>query len=144
MTAYTLRDAAVHDYEFLYNLHVATMKQYVEQTWGWDEARTANMFQERFHRSDYQIVVVDGRDIGAINREKREDTIYISNIEIIPEYQGRGIGTAITNSILAEARRDGLSVTLRVLKVNPARHWYERLGFIVTKENETHYYMAAK
>jgi ribosomal protein S18 acetylase RimI-like enzyme len=69
---------------------------------------------------------------------------YISNIEIAPEYQGRGIGTAITNGIIAEARRDGLSVTLRVLKVNPARHLYERLGFIVIKEDETHYYMATK
>ena len=120
------------------------MKQYVEQTWGWDEARAASKFQERFHRSHYQIVVVGGRDIGAINREKREDTIYIANIEVAPEYQGRGIGTAITNEIIAEARRDGLSVSLRVLKVNPARHLYERLGFIVTNEDGTHKYMATK
>ncbi len=144
MNAYTLRDATLRDYEFLYNLHVATMKQYVEQTWGWDEARAATRFQERFHRSHYQIVEVGGRDVGAINRQKREDTIYISNIEITPEYQGRGVGTAVTNEIIAEARRVGLSVTLRVLKVNPARHLYERLGFIVTKEDETHYYMATK
>ena len=36
--AYTLRPATAEDYAFLYDLHVATMKEYVAQTWGWDDA----------------------------------------------------------------------------------------------------------
>ena len=31
-------------------------------------------------------------------------------------------------------------ITLRVLKVNPARGLYERLGFSVIRETETHYF----
>ncbi len=38
MADYSLRPATVKDYTFLRSLHVATMKDYVAQTWGWDEA----------------------------------------------------------------------------------------------------------
>ena len=32
----TLRPATRRDDDFLYDLHIRTMKTYVEQTWGWD------------------------------------------------------------------------------------------------------------
>lgn len=136
-----LRPATRRDDDFLYDLHIRTMKTYVEQTWGWDEAKDAQMFCERVARGHYEIIVLSGVEIGAVNRDRQEGTIYVSNIEVLPEYQRRGVGTEIMWRIIAEARRDCLTVTLRVLKVNPARRLYERLGFVVTKENETHYFM---
>src|SRR5437879_9095405 len=135
-----LRGATNSDHDFLYNLHIRTMKTYVEQTWGWDEAKAVKMFSERVAQGHYEVIVLNGVDIGAVNCHRREDTLYVSNIEILPEYQGRGLGTKILQRILAAAQRDGLTVTLRILKVNPARSLYERLGFIVTREDETHYY----
>jgi ribosomal protein S18 acetylase RimI-like enzyme len=136
-----LRPATHRDDGFLYDLHIRTMKTYVEQTWGWDEAKAAQMFRERVARGRYEIVVLSGVEIGAVNRDRQEGTIYVSNIEVLPEYQRRGVGTEIMRRIIAEARRDCFTVTLRVLKVNPARRLYERLGFVVTKEDEIHYYM---
>ncbi len=41
---YSLRPATDDDYEFLYQLHAATIKPAVEATWGWDEVCQ----QERF------------------------------------------------------------------------------------------------
>jgi len=34
---YQLRPATPDDFDFLYLLHVETMKEYVDQTWGWDD-----------------------------------------------------------------------------------------------------------
>ncbi|HTD48201.1 MAG TPA: GNAT family N-acetyltransferase [bacterium] len=136
-----LREASICDHDFLYDLHIRTMKTYVEQTWGWDEAKAVKMFRERVAQGHYEVIVLNGVDIGAVNCHRRGDTLYVSNIEILPEYQRRGLGTTILQRIIAEAQRDGLTVTLRILKVNPARSLYERLGFIVTREDETHYYM---
>ena len=136
----TFREATNHDHNFLFNLHVRTMKTYVEQIWGWDEAKAMKMFRERVARGDYEVIVLNGVDIGAINCHRDKSTIYVSNIEILPEYQRRGLGTKVMERIIAEARRDGLTVTLRVLKMNPARSLYERLGFVLTKKDETHYY----
>ncbi len=64
---YTLRQATEADYAFLYHLPRATMKDYVAQTWGWDETVQAAMFKERFNPGHSQIVVIDGRDVGVLS-----------------------------------------------------------------------------
>ena len=139
---YTLREANEGDYGFLYDLHRAAMKNYVDQTWGWDEAFQQRMFRESFDPRPLRIVQVAGQDAGVIWVERRPAEIFLSLIEIHPIYQGRGIGTAVVGDIFSEARDAGLPVTLRVLKVNPARKLYERLGFVVVGEIPTHYLMS--
>ena len=141
---YTLRQATEADYPFLYRLHAAAMKDSVARTWGWDEAAQQAMFRERFDPGRQQIVVVDGRDVGVLVVERRPDVLFLGQIQILPAYQRRGLGTAIITALLAGARRDGLPVALQVLKVNPARGLYERLGFAVTGETATHYLMSTK
>ena len=71
---------------------------------------------------------LDGRDVGVLCLEREEGGLFLANIEILPPFQNRGIGTRIIEDILASARRDCLPVRLQVLKVNPARRLYERLG----------------
>jgi GNAT superfamily N-acetyltransferase len=139
---YTLRQATEADYDFLYNLFRATMKDYVAQTWGWDETIQPGMFRDRFNPAHSQIIVVDGRDVGVISMVRRGDTLLLGNIQILPEEQGHGLGTAIIKTIVEQASREGIPVNLQVLKVNPARHLYERLGFVVTGETATHYLMS--
>ncbi len=136
-----LRPATLEDTEFLFHLLKATMREYVDQTWGWDEEWQQAYFQMRFDPTKNQIIVLDDQDIGVMSTEKRENEIFLSSIYILPEYQGQGIGTQLLKSLLAEAFGEGLPVTLRVLKVNPARRLYERLGFSVIRETETHYLM---
>ena len=139
---YMLRQATEADFAFLYHLHRATMKDYVAQTWGWDEAVQAAMFKDRFDPGRSYIVVVGGRDVGFLSMERRIDTLFLANLQILPEEQGQGLGTAIIKAILAQAYDEGISVSLQVLKVNPARHLYERLGFVVSGETATHYLMS--
>ena len=43
--------------------------------------------------------------------------------------------------LLDEGRTRGVPVELQVIKVNPARGLYERLGFVVAGESETHWEM---
>ena len=138
---YTLRRATGADAAFIYHLHRAAMRDYVAQTWGWDEAFQARVFEEHFDPVRYQVIVVDGRDAGVVSVERHPDALFLATIEILPEYQRRGLGTAVIEAILAQARAEAMPVALRVLKVNPARRLYERLGFDVTGETPTHYLM---
>jgi len=56
--------------------------------------------------------------------------------------QRRGIGAAIVRSVIAEAEAGRLPAGLRVFKINVgARRLYQRLGFAIVGENETHYDM---
>lgn len=138
---YHLRQATEADYDFLYRLHTATLKEYVAALWGWDEAAQQRMFRERFEPAARQIVVVDGQDAGDLQVEWREDAAFVARIALAPEFQRRGLGTAILKDILAEAKSRGLPVTLHVLRPNPARNLYARLGFVVTEETPERIFM---
>jgi ribosomal protein S18 acetylase RimI-like enzyme len=141
MTDYHLRPATHADHDFLYRLHVAAMRYLVEHVWGWEDAQQEQFFDDHFDPTHARIIVVDGVDIGVVAVEWRDDEAFIGTIEIMPDYQGRGLGTAIVQQIVAEAAARGLPVALQVLKINPARRLYERLGFSVTGATETHYHM---
>ena len=138
---YTLRSAEEADFEFLYWLKSACLREYVEQTWGWDEAHQRQYFTRGFDPARIQIVVVDGHDIGALTIEDKEDENYLAGIYILPDWQNCGIGTAIIQDLLDHSREAGKRVGLQVLKVNPAQLLYERLGFEIYDESVTHYLM---
>ena len=140
--AYRLRAATEADAAFVYRVRVAGLKDYVARIWGWDEAYQTKRFAEHFSPARYQIVVVEGGDAGALSVEDRADEVFLADIELLPEYRGRGLGTAIIAAIVADAAARGLPVSLQVLKVNPARRLYERLGFVLTGQTETHFLMS--
>ena len=140
----TLRAATKDDADFLYSLHRAAMQAYVAQTWGqWDEAWQSQYFQQHFDPSARQIIVLHGQDIGTFSVIRQVTDIFLNDIELLPAYQGHGIGTQLIQRLIDEARQTGASITLQVLKVNPARRLYERLGFSISGETPTHYQMSA-
>ncbi len=64
---------------------------------------------------------------------------------ILPEHQGKGIGTVCLNLIIDEAKQLNLPIQLRVLKVNTrAQDFYARMGFMVSDEIDTHVLMEKK
>ncbi len=141
---YSLREVTEADREILWCLHKATMREYVDRTWGWDESFQRGMFDENFDPKRQRIVTVGGEDVGVISVDRRGNVLDLYNLRILPAYQGRGLGTLVVRDVLAAARRQGLAIHLSVLKANPrARRLYERLGFIITGESETHYMMTA-
>ena len=76
-----------------------------------------------------------------LSLEERVEDVFLRAIEIHPDYQGQGIGTAIIRKIIAEGALKMKPVFLQVLKVNPAKRLYERLGFSVVNETPTHFHM---
>jgi ribosomal protein S18 acetylase RimI-like enzyme len=141
MFAYQLRQATDADFDFLYRLHAATMRDHIARVWGWDDAWQERFFAAHFDPTHSRIVVVDGEDVGVIAVEWSATDAFLANIEILPEYQGQGLGAALVNGIITQAEARNLPVRLHVLKMNPARRLYERLGFVVTGETETHFLM---
>jgi ribosomal protein S18 acetylase RimI-like enzyme len=138
------RWAAARDEEFLYELHRATMRAYVEDTWGkWDDVWQQVYFHEHFRPQDLQVLQLDGVDIGVISIQERTEEIFLGILQILPAYQRRGIGSKIIRDLLIRAARQNKPVALKVLKSNRlARALYQRHGFGVTGETETHYVMA--
>jgi GNAT superfamily N-acetyltransferase len=70
-----------------------------------------------------------------------DDARFLKQIFIDAPFQRRGIGTEIIHRLIGRANRAGQQVTLGVVKINPARHLYERLGFRTTHEDDRKFYM---
>ncbi len=131
------------DYEFVYEVKKDAYKKYVEECWGaWNE-EDQRVYFEKFittvKDNAYIIMDVDKR-IGFYNGEILENGNYeVGNICIIPEYQGKGIGTKLLKDKLQENKyRD---IEIQYFKQNPVGKLYERLGFIPICETEYHYQM---
>lgn len=69
------------------------------------------------------------------------DEIHLNNVAILPRFRGRGIGTALLQHVLAEARRLGAKrATLEVRASNEgALRLYERLGFSAAGTRRNYY-----
>ena len=129
MIPVTLRLATPGDSEFCFQLHKATMGDYITAIWGWDEQRQRDFHARSFNPDRWQIITADGIDIGMIDVEYRPAEIYLSRIEIHPKYQGDGIGTRLISALIDEAGRNGQDLVLDVLTVNHrAQALYQRLG----------------
>jgi ribosomal protein S18 acetylase RimI-like enzyme len=117
------------------------MRDYVHGTWGWDDNWQRERFDKNFDPARLQVVEYEGQPIGSISVKRPGNEIFLAAIEIAPEFQNKGVGTYLVGKLLDDADQLNLPVRLLVLKVNPARRLYERLGFDCTGETPTHYVM---
>ena len=136
-----LRPVTPGDLPVLYAIHREALGPYVDATWGWDESFQAREFERRSADPDRRVIEVDGEIAGFLSVAEDRGRIVVRTIELASRFQRRGIGTVLIEDILARARESGLPVDLRVLKCNPARRLYERLGFQPAGESETHVYL---
>jgi ribosomal protein S18 acetylase RimI-like enzyme len=137
-----IRPARADDRSFLVALHEVTMRSYVDATWGWDDEEQRAFFDAHFDPRRCQILQVDGVDVGVLAVEELVDEICLAEIQLLPAWQGKGIGSAVVRSLAERGAADGKPVTLRVLHANPrAAAFYTRLGFRSVREIETHVYM---
>jgi len=138
---YALRQAREDDFIFLYNLKVTCLKDYVAATYGWDDEYQLQRFTSYFDPSTMQIIVVDDHDVGHLSVEDSGDELYIAGIYLLPAWQNQGLGTSVLMDILTAAAGSEIGVYLQVLRVNPAVRLYERLGFAIFEETDTHFKM---
>lgn len=130
------RYGVIADKEWLYKLYCSTMRLYVEQTWGWDAEFQRSGFQT-LHPTRFRIVIVKDDDVGAYLVNEENGHYWLKMLLVGCEMQGKGLGTAIIKNIQAEAENGGKSLKLSVLKVNPAKEFYSRLGFCVYDQDDS-------
>ena len=58
-----------------------------------------------------------------------------------PDFQRQGLGEQALQTIIDAADAQGLPVSLAVLKANPAKRLYDRLGFAVVSETDIEFLM---
>lgn len=144
MPQYSTRPAQRLDEPFLYTCYKRTMHEYIEQTWGWNEEFQRTSFIEHLPWHRFQIITVGSISVGAACLVESTSAIDLEMIFIDPQFQRKGIGTDFVVKLLLRARNSRRYVRLRVLKVNPARALYERLGFVAVGQDSATVEMQAE
>ena len=135
---YALRQATADDERFLYELHREAMRDYVEITWGWNEAWQRTHFATSYAPLNNAVIVRNETvpaDVGRISLTRHWRWIFLRDIELAAAQRGHGIGSAILGAVIALAEDSDRHVELNVLACNPARHLYARLGFRVVRDD---------
>lgn len=137
---YLLRKATIEDYDFIYGVKKRTLRSHIEKIWGWDEEYQKKDFSESFIPSRNNIILLNNVNIGVLEVTEENKIIYISELEILPEFQGKGIGSEILKNVLNYGKRKGKKVQIGCFKINEgAKSLYLRLGFKIVDETETHF-----
>lgn len=139
---YKLVPITEEDYNFIYNLKKNAYIKYVQEIWGWNEEIQKEYFEKfiETYKDNTYLIKLKNQVIGFYNDEFLENGDYeIGNICIIPEYQGKGIGTRILRDFL-EINKDK-NIHIQYFKQNPVGNLYARLGFVPNGETNYHYQM---
>lgn len=134
--AYQLRAATEADYPYCYYLTKQNMYElFARHFGGW----VSSAFRRDFHAEETTIIQVDGQAIGYFCLQEGDEERYLSNLQISPDWQGQGIGSAVLRTILSAS--ESKPVKLMTFTDNPAMRLYERIGFEVTERDGETVYM---
>ena len=138
------RPATEGDRAFIERVFVSGAREMITEARGaWDEERERASFREELDLASTFIVRSAQDDVGFLTCLTSERLNRLYTICILPEYQGRGVGTRVIQSLIESTQREGRELELRVLKTNSrARALYERLGFRVFADTEYHHRMS--
>ena len=139
---YSLESATTNEKDFIYNLKKLCNYDYVNEIWGWNEDYQIKDFNNDFILGNFHIVKADNQNVGFLELYEIENNINITEIHLLTNYRGKGIGSDIIKSVIERAKQQGKSVTTGCFKKNTnAKDLYIRLGFKVEKETNTHFEM---
>jgi ribosomal protein S18 acetylase RimI-like enzyme len=130
------RPAGFEDFGYCERLYFAEM-DYIIRALKLDPDAQRKNIRRQLEVAPIRIITLDGADIGWLQTLTGEGSYFLSQLFVEAPYQRRGIGTEVMHRLNGEASRAGQAMTLDVVKINPAKRLYERLGFRVVGE-ETH------
>ena len=136
----TRRHATESDVPFLMRLRHESMDRHLDAT-GASTSETDHLARLRYQFDCAEVLLRDGNPVGLLKVSRDGPDWKVVQIQLVCELQGQGLGASLLKQVINEAAAAGASLTLSVLKANPARSLYERLGFVVEGESEYEYNM---
>ena len=139
---FSFRRCTLADKDFVIHLHHTTLREYIEPIYSWNESKWTEIISSWFDPEKIQIIVSGSSDIGILVLLEKPGALHFESISLLTECQGKGIGSAIIQDIMAIARSKKLPITLSVLKTNTrAKRLYESFGFQEFKQDQENFWL---
>jgi len=140
---FSLRQASEEDLPFLFKVSTDAMRPVVETLnpdREFDMEQELAKYSKKFEPEKIEVIQYHGQDVGRLRVVRSLESIYVGGIQILPEFQGNGIGTALFKELVEESNSTNIPIVLEVHDVNEAAiSFYTKLGFIAGEkvENQT-------
>jgi len=142
--AVILRPQTQADDVFLFELYASTREEETA-AFGFNAEQSRQFLRSQFelqtihYRRHYEgasfdILEVNGQAAGKLYVHRGAREWRVMDIALLPQFRNRGAGTSLLRSLLEDADRTGVPVTIHVEEYNRARRLYERLGFQVKEQ----------
>jgi len=149
---FTLRPETEADVPFLRRLYVSTRWEELAIVASWSDEQKRAFLESQFalqrHHyrtyypgTDLRVLEQNGEPAGRLYVDRQAKELLVTDISLLPEWRGRGVGTALMQAVIAEARDAGKAVTIAVEKFNPAQRLYRRLGFREVSDEGVYWFM---
>lgn len=137
------RTCKIEDRSFILNLFKDTIFNYISKYYN----PSIEMFDKRFY-SDYKekkILLKKKRRIGLFQLSIRNNRLAITGLFLKENYQGKGIAKHLMNYFEKVAKDEKyLEIELLVWENNPAKKFYEKLGYKIESKKNHKYLMVKK
>lgn len=130
----TLRPATSGDQAFCRQLYFDGMGWIIDAL-GLDMAQQRASFARQWRVAEVRIITGPDGDLGWLQAAPDGDAVFLSQLFVAERFQRQGIGSHVLRLLIGEADAAEKAVTLAVVKINPARDLYARLGFRATHED---------
>ena len=129
--------------KFIYNLRKKVYQKYIEKIYGeWNEESQKKLFNKfmKENLKNIELIYLKDELVGFYNGKTKDNKSFeIGNICIMPEFQNKGIGTAVLKEIVFENKEK--DIVLNCFKEDSTIGTYEKMGFEKIMETKQHYIM---
>lgn len=140
MNELVYRKALETDIDYLLQLRKETMSEHLINS-GIISNDEDQLLRINYLFDQAKIVVLANQNVGLLKLDEKENRIEIVQIQIDPKFQKKGLGQQIIKEVIKNALAEKKELVLSVLKANPAKELYERLGFKIIGEDEFSFMM---
>lgn len=140
-----LRPVSPSDDQFLLSIYASTRQDELAQA-EWQEGQKESFlrwqfdmqrreYDARFPDAAYHVIVVDQQPAGRIWVGTDEEQMRLLDIALLPQFQNRGVGTALLRRLMDQAAAKGKVLRHMVFVLNnDGKRFYERLGFVTIED----------
>lgn len=140
MANITTRPATAEDADFARRVHHEAYRELIVRRYGpWNEVTQDEFFKQSWEKGTHEIIMSSGVPCGYYFVERKEGYFFLSEILILPEFQGKGIGTKVLEDLIEKSKTEDIPLRLQVFKENKAQDLYRRLGFRDLEPTGSHF-----
>ncbi|MFZ6871529.1 GNAT family N-acetyltransferase [Undibacterium sp. Di27W] len=137
-----LEPCTPNDAAQLAELRVLAMRPSLERIGRFDTERARQRLLQNFVAECTRLIKLDGLLAGFLVLRPKDNDLLLDHFYLHPDFQQRGLGSAVIKLVLAEADAMGKIIHVGALRDSDANRFYIRHGFVLREITEfDNYYL---